>query len=62
MALVSPEGKFLKVNHSLAQLVAYPEDEFLTKTFQDITHPDDWEADLDYLQKLIDNKIPNYKL
>lgn len=49
MALVSPEGKFLKVNHSLAQLVAYPEDEFLTKTFQDITHPDDWEADLDYL-------------
>ena len=47
MALVSPEGHWLKVNSELCALLGYSESEMLTRTFQDITHPDDLDADLD---------------
>jgi PAS domain S-box-containing protein len=41
MALVSPEGRWLRVNQSLCDMVGYSEAELLTKGFSDLTHPDD---------------------
>ena len=34
-------------NRSLCEILGYPEEELLGKTFQDITHPDDLDVDLD---------------
>src|SRR2546429_20139 len=48
MALVSPDGRFLRANRSLCDIVGYPADELVMKAFQDITHPDDLDADLGY--------------
>lgn len=41
VALASPTGRWLKVNRALCKLVGYTEEELLTRSFQDITHPDD---------------------
>jgi PAS domain S-box-containing protein len=51
-ALVAPDGRWLKVNRALCELVGYSSEEILEKTFQDITHPEDMESDLGYLQQL----------
>src|SRR2546427_275161 len=40
MALVSSDGRFLRANRSLCDIIGYPADELVMKAFQDITHPD----------------------
>ena len=62
MALVGLDGRILKVNRSLCESVGYSEDELLTKTFQDITHPDDLEKDLEHLKRLTQDEIPYYHI
>ncbi len=62
MALVSIEGGFVDVNPALCQIVGYSHDELTRKTFQEITHPDDLELDLDYAQELILGKRASYQL
>ncbi|MBD1364674.1 PAS domain S-box protein [Mucilaginibacter sp. ZT4R22] len=62
MVLVSTEGKFLKVNKSICAMLGYTAEELITKTFQEITHPDDLEADLSLLQKTLNKEIKNYQM
>ena len=62
MALVSKEGKWLKANVSLCKMLGYAEEELLTKTFQDITHPDDLEMDLNYVSQLLAGEIETYSM
>jgi PAS domain S-box-containing protein len=47
MALVAPDGRWLQVNRSMCQIVGYSEEQLLGETFQDITHPDDLESDVE---------------
>ena len=51
MALVSAEGKWLKVNQKLCDIVGYKEEEMLQKTFMEMTHPDDLEMELSHIKK-----------
>lgn len=62
MALVNVEGCFLRVNKALCAIVGYPAEVLVTKTFQQITHPDDLGADLELLRRLLYGEIPRYKL
>jgi PAS domain S-box-containing protein len=62
VALVSPDGRFLKVNHALCDLVGYPEAELLARTFQDITHPDDLDADLENVRQLLSGRTRSYRM
>ena len=62
MALVSPDGRFLQVNASLCGIVGYERNELLRKTFQDITHPDDLDADLEHVRALLAGEIVTYKM
>ena len=62
MALVSPEGKFLEVNDALCEIVKYPKDELKKLTFQEITHPDDLELDMENVQRVLDQKIDSYQM
>jgi len=43
MAIVAPDGRFVRVNRALCELSGYSEDELLGLTVRDLTHPDDWE-------------------
>ncbi len=62
MALVALDGKWLKVNASICQIVGYSEEELLALTFQDITHKDDLNDDLCYVQQMLSGEIENYQM
>jgi len=62
VALVSPEGRWLKVNRALCELVGYSQAELLTRSFQDITHPEDLEVDLEYVRRMIAGEIRSYQM
>ncbi|RXR22226.1 PAS domain S-box protein [Flavobacterium stagni] len=62
MALVGLNGNWLKVNRELCNILGYSEDELLKRTFQDITHPDDLQKDLIYLNELIEGKRDHYQM
>ncbi|MCK4774578.1 MAG: PAS domain S-box protein, partial [Candidatus Krumholzibacteria bacterium] len=57
---VSPDGHFLCVNDRFCDIVGYTRDEILSLTFQDITHPDDLETDLDHARRLLRGESDNY--
>ncbi len=57
MALVSPEGKWLRVNRSLCEIVGFGEAELLVSDFQTITHPDDLGHDLAELYRMAAGEI-----
>ncbi|MEO0847240.1 MAG: PAS domain S-box protein [Cyanobacteria bacterium J06648_1] len=62
IAHVAPDGKWLRVNQKLCQIIGYPKDELLQKTFQDITHPEDLNNDLKYVRQILAGEIPTYSL
>lgn len=62
MALVSPEGRFLKVNQALCNIVGYSSEELVQTDFQTITHPEDLYADLVFVQKILNREIPSYEI
>ena len=62
MALVGRDGRFLKVNSCLCQILGYDEDELLRRSFQDITHPEDLARDLALLGQLLAGDIPSYAM
>ena len=62
VALVAKDGDFLKVNPFLCEIVEYTESEILKRTFQEITHPSDLQADLEMVKKIILGEIPGYRM
>ncbi|MBL9205963.1 MAG: PAS domain S-box protein [Opitutaceae bacterium] len=62
MAIVALDGLFLKVNRSLCDIVGYSEDELLSKTFQEITLPDDLDSDLVNTEALLQGRIQSYQM
>jgi PAS domain S-box-containing protein len=61
-ALVRPDGHWLRVNKKLCDFLGYNESELLTKTFQDITHPDDLAGDLDQVRRMLSREIESYTM
>jgi two-component system cell cycle sensor histidine kinase/response regulator CckA len=57
MALVAPDGRWLQVNPALCALVGYSSEELLSGDFQAITHPEDLDADLDSVRKVLAGEI-----
>ena len=62
MAQVAPDGRWLKVNRAICDLVGYSEEELLATDFQSITHPDDLELDLEYVQQMLHGAIRTYQM
>ena len=62
LAIVSLGGRWLGVNRALSQMLGYSEQELLSKTFQEITHPDDLDRDLEHVRELVSGKIAAYQL
>ena len=61
-ALVSPDGRFLRVNAALCSILGYSVEELLVKTFQEITHPEYLQADLDYVKQMLNGEIETYEM
>jgi PAS domain S-box-containing protein len=62
IAHVGPDGRWLRVNRKLCDIVGYGPDELVALTFQDITHPEDLEADLAQVRRLLAGEIATYSM
>ena len=62
LALVSLEGRWLRVNRAICEMVGRSETELLATNFQTITHPDDLQTDLNFIQLMFAGKIRDYKM
>ena len=56
----SLDGRWLRVNQKLCEIVGYSREELLEKTLQDITHPHDLDADLEQVRELLGGNIETY--
>ena len=52
-AQVATDGRWLRVNHRLCEIVGYTEEELLGLTVGDITHPDDLDEGLEQMQSML---------
>ncbi|OHD14532.1 MAG: hypothetical protein A2086_14365 [Spirochaetes bacterium GWD1_27_9] len=62
LAHVGIDGKWLRVNQKLCDIVGYSKEELLKLTFQDITYKDDLEIDLEFVNKMLQDEIETYTL
>jgi PAS domain S-box-containing protein len=62
MAIVAPSGRWLRVNRAMCEIVGYSEQEMLENNFQDITHPEDINTDLDLVRQMLAGEIRAYQL
>jgi PAS domain S-box-containing protein len=61
-ALVTPQGRFLSVNHALCELLGYGEAQLLANDFRSITHPEDVLLDEALVQRCLSGEIDRYRL
>jgi PAS domain S-box-containing protein len=60
MAFVDFEGRWVRANHALCDMLGYTEEELRARRFADITHPDDVDTDLEQLRRLGSGEIGSY--
>jgi PAS domain S-box-containing protein len=57
---IGPDGRLLRVNQKLCEIVGYTREELLQKSFPEITHPDDWQSDLEGARRLVAGETQTY--
>ncbi|NSL54889.1 EAL domain-containing protein [Uliginosibacterium aquaticum] len=62
IAHVAPDGRWLRVNRKLCEIVGYSYAELLKLTFQDITHPDDLDLDIGLVGQVLSGELGSYEL
>ena len=62
MALVSVDGRLLRVNSALCDLLGYTPRSLLSRTFRDITHPDDLAESTLVLKAMLDDSTTECRL
>ena len=60
MAHVSLQGEWLRVNQRLCDIVGYTRNELLCRTFQDIAHPEDMDANSENTRRVLAGEIDTY--
>ena len=60
VALVGSDGSILRANNSFARMLGYSVEELKTRTFQDLTHPDDLATNLSVLNKTLVGEAESY--
>ena len=60
VSAVEPVGRFLRINKKFCDIVGYTREEMLDLTFQDITHPDNLDTDLEHIKQLLAGDISTF--
>jgi len=56
----APDGRWLRVNQKLCDIVGYTREEMLGLTYRDITHPDNLEADIMAVREMLSGELQTY--
>ena len=62
IAHVGLDGRWLRFNDATCAITGYPREELLTKTFADITHPDDVDADWSEVRRLVAGETDRFSM
>ncbi|WP_445632681.1 histidine kinase [Nostoc sp. DSM 114161] len=62
ITLVALDGRFLQVNPALCEITGYSHEELMQMNFQQITHPDDLEIDIQNAGRVLAQEINGYSL
>jgi PAS domain S-box-containing protein len=62
VAHIDINGRWLRVNQKLCEIVGYSREELLELTFQEITYPEDLETDLNYVRQILNGEIETYNI
>ena len=62
MALVSPDGRWMKVNSALTNILGYSEEELLATDFQSISHPDDLDEDIRLTELALAGGVDSFQM
>ena len=62
MAFLRLDGYFLQINKALCDLLGYTAEEMQTKTWMDITDPEDLAANLEAIEKLHQQKASHFQI
>src|SRR5258708_17419574 len=62
IAHLGPDLRWLRANEALCRILGYPVDELVTKSLQDITHPDDLAANLSLVERIRAWMIDSYDM
>lgn len=60
IAHIAPDGRWLRVNQKLCEILGYSREAILARNFQELTHPDDLQMDLEQFQQLLAGTIETY--
>jgi len=61
MTMMSPDGRFLRVNHAICETVGYSAEELLGLRFGDITHTDDVADEIECTRRMLDDEIRRFQ-
>lgn len=62
IGFLDKNGKWLKANRTLCSMLEYVEWELVHKDFQDMSHPEDVEPDVEMRLRLTGGEIPGYEI
>jgi diguanylate cyclase (GGDEF)-like protein/PAS domain S-box-containing protein len=62
MALITPDGRWVRINQALLAITGYTAEELLAKSPEEITHPDDLASDIEHARALLAGEIRDYQL
>jgi PAS domain S-box-containing protein len=62
LALVARDGRWLRVNRKLCEIIGYSRGELHNMTEQDIAHPEDHDLDLAQMKRIEAGEIENYSM
>ncbi|WP_417707553.1 PAS domain S-box protein [Pseudomonas sp.] len=62
MALVGPDGRWLEVNDELCRMLGYSREQLQACTNQQVTHPDDVDADRQSVADLLAGRLNTYQI
>lgn len=62
VAHVGLDGRWIRVNQRLSEILGYSREELEACTFQEVTHPEDIQADLERFKQVMQGKLNTYSL